>query len=102
MPKGYWIAHVDVQGQDGYMAYVKALPAILRKFGGRYVARGGTCETVEGKSRGRNIVIEFPSYAQALACYRSPEYKQAAEDRRPNAETDLLVLEGYEGPQPDD
>jgi uncharacterized protein (DUF1330 family) len=102
MPKGYWVAHVDVHGQDSYQTYVKELPAIFKKFGGRYLTRGGKFEDVEGKSRSRNIVIEFPSYDQAMACYRSPEYQAAAKYRHAGAEADISVLEGYDGPQPTD
>jgi uncharacterized protein (DUF1330 family) len=102
MPKGYWIAHVDVHGQDSYQKYAKELPAIFKKYGARFLVRGGTFEGVEGKTRSRNIVLEFPSYEQALACYRSPEYQRAAKDRFAGAVTDLLVIDGYDGPQPAD
>ena len=75
MPKGYWIARVDVSDEKGYEPYRAANPAIFRKFGGRFIVRGGPFECPEGASRSRNVVIEFPSYEQALACYRSPEYQ---------------------------
>jgi uncharacterized protein (DUF1330 family) len=100
MAKGYWIAHVDVRNQDGYKNYVAMLPDIFRKFGGRYVTRGGKVEVVEGKARPRTVIIEFPSYEQALACYRSPEYGKAIALRQAAADADLIVIEGYDGPQP--
>ena len=100
MAKGYWIANVDVRNADGYNQYVAALPDILRKFGGRYVTRGGKTEVVEGKSRSRIVVLEFPSYETALACYRSPEYAKAIALRQANADADLIVIEGYDGAQP--
>ncbi len=100
MAKGYWIANVDVRNPDGYKDYVALLPDIFRKFGGRYVTRGGKFEVVEGKSRSRIVVIEFPSYDQALACYRSPEYVKAIAIRKAAAEADLIVIEGYDGAQP--
>ena len=56
--------------------YVAALPDVLRKFGGRYVTRGGQTEVVEGKSKSRVVILEFPSYQAAMDCYRSPEYRQ--------------------------
>jgi uncharacterized protein (DUF1330 family) len=84
------------------MTYVKALPDIFKAFGGRYVVRGGQHQIMEGSCRSRNIVIEFPSYEAALACYRSPEYQAAAAHRLANAEADLTVLQGYDGPQPGD
>jgi uncharacterized protein (DUF1330 family) len=100
MAKGYWIAHVDVQNEDGYKTYAAANPAIFRKYGGRFVVRAGKFEAVEGNSRSRNVVIEFPDYAAALACFRSPEYQENVKVRLPHATVDLIVIEGYDGPQP--
>ncbi len=100
MAKGYWIAQVEVRDADGYKAYVAALPDIMRKFGGRYVTRGGQTEVVEGKSRSRVVILEFPSYQAAMECYRSPEYAKAIALRQAAADADLIVIEGYDGPQP--
>jgi uncharacterized protein (DUF1330 family) len=102
MAKGYWIARVDVSNDEGYKPYAAANPAIFRKFGGRFVVRGGKFEGVEGQSRARNVVIEFPSYEAALACYRSPEYQRNIAVRQPHAVADIIVIEGYDGPQPTD
>jgi uncharacterized protein (DUF1330 family) len=55
---------------------------------------------MEGSSRSRNIVIEFPDYATAMACYRSPEYQANIKVRQPHCAVDLIVIEGYDGPQP--
>ena len=94
MAKGYWIANVDVRNPDGYKEYVAALPDIFRKFGARYTTRGGKMDVVEGKSRSRIVIIEFPSYEAALTCYRSPEYQAAAEFRRKASLGEILVAEG--------
>ena len=102
MAKGYWIAHVEVRNMDGYQVYVKGLPDVLKKFGGRYVIRGGEHEVVEGACKSRNVVIEFPSYEKALACYRSAEYQDLAKHRLAHADADLIVINGYDGPQPGD
>ena len=100
MPKGYWIARVDVHNEDGYKPYAAANPAIFKKFGGRFVVRAGRFNAIEGQSRSRNVVIEFPDYAAAVACYRSPEYQKNLKIRQANALTDLIIVEGYDGPQP--
>ncbi len=100
MPKGYWIARVDVNNEDGFKPYAAANQAIFKKFGGRYVVRGGKYEALEGSSRSRNIVIEFTDYATALACYRSDEYQANIKVRLPHSTVDLIVIEGYDGPQP--
>ena len=100
MAKAYWIAHVDVHNQDGYQHYAAANPAIFKKFGGRFVVRSGRYEALEGQSRPRNVVIEFPDYETAMACYRSPEYQENIKRRLPHATADLVIVEGYDGPQP--
>ena len=102
MAKGYWIARVDVHNDEGYKAYASANPAIFKKFGGRFVVRAGKFEGIEGQSRSRNIVIEFPDYEAALACYRSPEYSGAKALRAGAVDIDIIVIEGYDGPQPTD
>lgn len=100
MAKGYWIARVDVSNEEGYKPYAAANPAIFKKFGGRFVVRGGKFEAPEGTARSRNVVIEFPDYAAALACYRSPEYQANIKIRQANAVTDIIIIEGYDGEQP--
>jgi uncharacterized protein (DUF1330 family) len=100
MAKGYWIARVDVASDEGYKPYAAANPGIFKKFGGRFVIRGGMSETMEGTARSRNVVIEFPDYASALACYRSAEYQANIKVRQPHAVADIIVIEGYDGPQP--
>ena len=100
MPKGYWIGRVDVSNEDGYKAYAAANPAIFKKFGGRFVVRAGKFECPEGTSYTRNVVIEFPDYATALACYRSPEYQANIKVRQPHSTADIVIVEGYDGPQP--
>jgi uncharacterized protein (DUF1330 family) len=100
MAKGYWIAQVDVRNEEGYKPYAAANGAIFKKFGGRFVIRAGKSEAVEGAARSRNVVIEFPDYATALACYRSPEYQANIKVRQPHSSANVLIIEGYDGPQP--
>jgi uncharacterized protein (DUF1330 family) len=100
--KGYWIAHVDVTEAEAYKGYIAANAAAFRKFGGRFLVRGGKGETMEGSLRARTVVIEFKDYATALACYRSPEYAAALALRNGASIGDLQVIEGYDGVQPAD
>ncbi len=100
MAKGYWIARVDVHNEEGYKSYAAANPAIFKKFGGKFVVRGGKSECPEGTARMRNVVIEFSDYATALACYRSPEYQENIKRRLPHSAADIVIIEGYDGPQP--
>jgi uncharacterized protein (DUF1330 family) len=100
MAKGYWLAQVEVVDADEYKHYVAANQAAFKKYGARYVIRAGRHEAVEGSCRSRLVVIEFPDYEAALACYRSPEYQHAITLRQGRAIADIAVVEGYEGPQP--
>ena len=100
MAKGYWIARVDVHDPEAYRVYLAANGAVFEKFGARFLVRGGTSEQVEGKGRQRNVVLEFPSYERALACYRSPEYQENIKRRLAHSVGDILIIEGYDGPQP--
>jgi uncharacterized protein (DUF1330 family) len=100
--KGYWVAHVDVTDPEGYKAYVAANAEPFRKYGARFLVRAGTYEAVEGTTRTRTVVMEFPDYATALACYRSPEYQRAMALRQGRSLIDLMIIEGYDGPQPAD
>ena len=100
MPKGYWIARVDVSDPEAYKKYVAANAVAFAKFGGRFIVRGGRFEAVDGEHRERNVVIEFPTYEAALACWNSPEYQEAYRLRAKASVGDTVVVEGYEGPQP--
>lgn len=99
-PKGYWVARVDVHDPETYKAYFAAAAPVFTRFGARFLVRNGEFQGVEGTSRGRNVVLEFASYADALACYHSAEYQAARELRAPVSEGDIIVVEGYDGPQP--
>jgi len=100
MPKGYWIVRVDITDPEQYKAYVAANAAPLKKYGARFLVRAGRFENPEGTSRSRNAVIEFPTHQAALDCWKSPEYQQAIKLRQPVSTADLIIIEGYEGPQP--
>jgi uncharacterized protein (DUF1330 family) len=98
MPKGYWIARVDVTNPEGYQAYVAANAVAFSKFGARFIVRGGRFTAPEGTPRARNVVLEFADYATALACYDSPEYAAARALREDHSVADLLIIEGYDAP----
>lgn len=96
MAKGYWIARNDVHDMEIYKQYVAANAEAFTKYGGRFLVRGGSFKLAEGVTRPRHVVIEFPDYASALACYESPEYRRAAEIRGKASEGDLVIIEGVD------
>jgi uncharacterized protein (DUF1330 family) len=100
MLKGYWIVRVDVRDNEVYQQYVKANAAAFAKYGARFLVRGGKHVVTRGNAPARNVVIEFRDYETALACHDSPEYREAAKLRDAGAAVDLVIAEGYDGPQP--
>lgn len=96
MPKGYWIAHVEVHDPERYKDYVATAKPAFERYGARFLARGGAWEAMEGEGRPRNVVIEFPSMQAAKDCYNSPEYQAAKAIRVEVADAQMVIVEGAE------
>ncbi|MET3662747.1 DUF1330 domain-containing protein [Aquamicrobium ahrensii] len=94
MPKGYWIARVDIRDPERYKDYVDAAKPAFERFGAKFLARGGAHEAAEGPGRARNVIIEFDSLAIAHECYHSPEYQVAAAIRQQVADGEIVLVEG--------
>ncbi len=94
MPKGYWMVRVTVKDPERYKDYVAANKAPLEKHGAKFIVRGGAHEVVKGSSRERHVIIEFPSFEAAKACYRSSEYQAALRIFETCAESDVVIVEG--------
>ena len=94
MPKGYWIARVDVHVPERYGEYVALAKPAFERYGANFLARGGQFVELEGPARARNVVIEFPSLQHAVDCYNSPEYQEAAKIRQQIATAEMVVVEG--------
>ncbi|MEE4344345.1 DUF1330 domain-containing protein [Pseudomonas alliivorans] len=93
--KAYWIAQVDVTDPQQYSEYTQRAPAAFALFGGKFMARGGRSEALEGRTTPqRTVVIEFESYEQAIACYRSPEYQEAMSHRKGASKAEIVIVEG--------
>ncbi|PMQ10664.1 hypothetical protein PseAD21_15840 [Pseudomonas sp. AD21] len=93
--KAYWIAHVDITDPDHYSQYTQRAPKAFAEFGARFLARGGGSEAMEGRATPqRSVVIEFDSYEQALACYRSAAYQEAKSYREEWARAEIVIVEG--------
>ena len=100
MAKGYWIGRVDVHNDEGYKPNAAADMPPSSKIRRPLPRARGKLNAWKGRAL-RNVVIEFPDYAAALACYRSPEYQaQYQASRAANPSVDLIIVEGYDGPQP--
>jgi uncharacterized protein (DUF1330 family) len=91
----YWVARSKINDPVEYKKYTDRVPAIIARFDGKVLARGGDYRILEGPRKfERFVVIEFPSMAQAIACHESPEYQEAAAFRRGGAgEVELVIVE---------
>ncbi|MGF1446739.1 MAG: DUF1330 domain-containing protein [Pikeienuella sp.] len=97
MPKGYWIAHVEVADLARYQSYIDGARAAFEAHGARFIARGGASQEMEGpQGRSRHVLIEFPSYDAALACWRSETYQAARAHRTPVSEATIVITEGLD------
>jgi uncharacterized protein (DUF1330 family) len=94
MPKGYYIARVDIKDPEAYAKYATAATDAIRAHGGKLLARGGRFEALEGPGRQRNVVIEFESYEKAREYYYSEQYQAAKAMREGAAEAEMVVVEG--------
>jgi uncharacterized protein (DUF1330 family) len=94
MPKGYIIANVTVRDAEAYKEYIRRDTPIFAKYGANILVRGGQVGATEGDVLERTVVLEFPDFETALACYKDAEYQEVAEIRRANAESRIVVVEG--------
>jgi uncharacterized protein (DUF1330 family) len=90
----YVIGEIDVTDPSLYDDYRKQVLATITKYGGRFLARGGKSEPLEGAPAKRVVLLEFPSYEQALKWYRSPEYAPLIELRKKASRGRLVLVEG--------
>jgi uncharacterized protein (DUF1330 family) len=95
---GYLIARFDMtdaaRAPAAYKSYVEAASPAYAKHEACFLVRGGDAHPLEGAGRARNVVIEFPSVSQALACYKSAAYQAAREHRLPVAQGEIVIVEG--------
>jgi len=91
------IVRVEVTDWDQYQKYMAATPGILDQYGGKFIVRGGQSVTLEGpEDSARVVVVEFPSFDQAVKFYNSPEYEAARMLRKGAATAQFLAVEGVE------
>ncbi len=91
----YVIVDIEVTDPEGYKEYVRLAPAAVALYGGKYIARGGKNETLEGDWQAKRLVIlEFPDVEQAKKWLYSEEYAPARALRHKYAKTNMVVVEG--------
>lgn len=97
MAYGYLMVEIDVKNPERYPEYTSATPAVVAKYGGEFIVRGGRVESLEGSPpRGRVVCIRFPSYERALEFYRSDDYADLLKLRLSLTDSRAFVVEGAE------
>jgi uncharacterized protein (DUF1330 family) len=92
---GYFIADIEITDPAGYEEYRRRVADTVARYGGRYLARGGAVETLEGDWRPRRLVVlEFPSVTEARRWYDSPEYREPRAIRQRCSQGHVVLVEG--------
>ena len=91
----YWVARTKINDPIEFKKYADQVPAILAKYGGEPLTHGGRFQIMEGPKKFESlVVIEFPSFDQAVACFNSDEYNKASACRRNGAaEVETVIVE---------
>jgi uncharacterized protein (DUF1330 family) len=92
----YWLARSKINNPVEYKKYTDLVPGIIKQYGGKVLARGGRHQIMEGPQKfHRFVVIEFPTLEQAVKCFESPEYQEAAAFRRKDGagEVENVIVE---------
>ena len=91
----YVLVNIEITDPDGFKQYQARFPQLMAAHGGKYIARGGKVERVEGSwLPHRMILMEFPSLEHVQRLLASPEYKDVQALRARSTNSDLLVIEG--------
>jgi uncharacterized protein (DUF1330 family) len=97
MAKGYWVScYRAIKNPDALAEYAKLAGPAIVEGGGTFLARGGRIEAFEAGVKERTVVVEFPSFEQALATHDGPGYQAALEKLKGAAERDFRVIEGVD------
>ena len=96
MKKGYIIVRVSIHYPELFQKYPVLSAEVMKKYGGKYIIRGGKFKVVEGEwPVDRTTVVEFESFEDAKKCYESIEYSKPMIIRQKSAKSDLILIEGY-------
>ena len=95
----YVIVEIDIQDPVGYEEYKKQAAATVLQYGGKYIARGGKTEVLEGDWQPKRIVIlEFASMDRAKEWLHCEQYREPRKLRHQTAKTNMILVEGLDQP----
>lgn len=90
---GYWIVRGSVKDRAAFDVYARSWLPIAEAYGARYLTAGGQHETREGVDFDRVVIVEFPTYDAALACYDSPEYQALLSDALKAYDREVTIVD---------
>jgi len=91
----YILVEIEITDPVGYEEYKKQAAVTVRQYGGKYIVRGGACETLEGDWQPKRIVVlQFDNIERAKAWLNSPEYVEPRKQRHRTAKTRMILVEG--------
>lgn len=91
----YLIVHSQIKNPEVYNEYREKVPAIVKKHGGEYLARGGKLEVIEGDWHpARIVLLRFPSVAAVHNFFNDPDYHPMKQLRHRNAVSQIVMVEG--------
>ena len=95
----YLYGDIDVTDPQTFEDYRGRVPAVIAKYGGRYLVRGGDVEVFEGAPEThRQVLLEFPSMEQLRAFYDAPEYQELKRLRQRASTGRLIAMQGMPPP----
>ncbi|MBT5218663.1 MAG: DUF1330 domain-containing protein [Woeseia sp.] len=99
----YVVSMMSISDADTYRKYTDRTPPIVKRHGGKFLARGGDILTVEGEEyNDRMVILEFPSRQAILDWYADPEYEDARVFRHASSDARILVIDGNDNTQDPD
>ena len=93
--KAYMIAHIEVTNPDLMAKYREKVPAIVEKYGGKYLVRGGDSVLLEGDFfKHRMVLLEFPDREAAEKFYNSEQYAPIKQMRLAAGNNSSVIVDG--------
>jgi len=91
----YIVSTISISDPDTYKNYTAKTPPLVAKHGGKFLARGGEVQTLEGDAfNDRMVIIEFPTQQALQDWYNDPDYQEAIEIRQSASTGRVLCVEG--------
>ena len=95
MPKGIWIAvYEKIENMETLKKYAAKATDAISKYSGKFLVRGGKNIALEGNRSPRTVIVEFPTFEEAVKCYNSDEYQKAHDILKGSVKRNLQIIEG--------